>query len=148
MSATAIVIRRVIPVPREEIFAAWLDPATLALFMRPGATTKATAEVDARVGGKFRIVMFHGDEGYEHRGEYLEIDPPSRLSFTWISVNTDLQPTIVTVEFHDRGGSTELVLTHRGLPEAQVEPHTKGWTDIAYRLEDTLVSGPRRRSAR
>jgi uncharacterized protein YndB with AHSA1/START domain len=38
--------------------------------------------VDPRVGGKFRIVMIEGRERHEHTGEYLAIEPPSRLSFT------------------------------------------------------------------
>jgi hypothetical protein len=47
---------------------------------------------------------------YEHRGEYLAIEPPSLLSFTWISKATDHKPTVVTIEFHERGTGTELVL--------------------------------------
>jgi uncharacterized protein YndB with AHSA1/START domain len=48
-----LVVRRLIPVPREQVFAAWLDPASLAQWMRPGDDlTRATAEVDARLGGK------------------------------------------------------------------------------------------------
>ncbi len=61
-AGNVLVVRRVIPVPRDEVFAAWLDPANRAQWMRPGDVTKATVEVDARVGGKFRIVMIHGAE--------------------------------------------------------------------------------------
>ena len=130
-----VVIRRVLPVPRERVFEAWLDPETLAKFMRPGETTTATAEVDARVGGTFRIAMNHGGGSVDHWGEYLTIDPPSLLSFTWTSVNTDLQPTVVTIELLDRGAAgTELILTHRRLPEQQMESHRKGWTKIVERL--------------
>ena len=56
------------------------------------------------------------DGDVEHRGEYLAIEPPSLLSFTWISKHTDDKPTVVTIEFHERGTGTELVLTHRRLP--------------------------------
>jgi uncharacterized protein YndB with AHSA1/START domain len=138
--AAGLVVRRLIPARREEVFAAWLDPASLEQWMRPGDVALATAEVDARVGGKFRIVMTHGGRDDEHRGEYLAIEPPSRLSFTWVSVNTDLLPTIVTVEFLERDGGTEVVLTHRRLPEARRDAHRKGWTDILRRLGETLAS--------
>ena len=138
-----LVVRRVLAVPRERVFAAWLDPASLARWMCPGDVRRTTAEVDARVGGAFRIVMEHGRGGTEHTGEYLEIDPPSRLAFTWISVNTDLRATLVTVELLQRGGGggggTELVLTHRRLPPAQVESHRRGWSDIVRRLEEALA---------
>jgi uncharacterized protein YndB with AHSA1/START domain len=76
----------------------------------------------------------------EHTGEYLAIEPPSRLSFTWISKYTDERPTVVTIEFHEQDGGTELVLTHRGLPPKEVEGHRQGWTDIV-RLLDAMLSG-------
>jgi uncharacterized protein YndB with AHSA1/START domain len=134
-SAEVLVVRRFIPVPRERVFAAWLDPVSLAQWMRPGKTTDATAEVDARVGGRFRIVMVEDRGKFEHTGEYLIIQPPARLSFTWISQATDLKPTEVTIEFLERPGGTELVLTHRRLPASQIESHRRGWTDIMQKLE-------------
>jgi uncharacterized protein YndB with AHSA1/START domain len=145
-SADLVVVRRVVPVPREEVFGAWLDPASLRQWMRPGDVARATAEVDARVGGKFRIVMTHGNRDDEHWGEYLAIEPPSRLSFTWISANTDLQPTVVTVEFLAKGKSTEVVLTHRRLPPARRDAHRNGWGGILRKLEETLSGRPGARS--
>jgi len=130
-----LVVRRLLPVPRQRVFAAWLDPESLARWMCPGQMTRATAEVDARVGGKFLIVMHHGDLSHEHRGEYLVIEPPSLLSFTWISAATDHQPTVVTVELQERRGGTELTLTHRRLPPARIDAHRSGWTDIVRKLE-------------
>jgi hypothetical protein len=47
---------------------------------------------------------------------------------------------VVTIEFHERGGGTELVLTHRGLPPTEVEGHRKGWSDI-LRLLEAVLSG-------
>ena len=137
-SGETLVIRRFIPVARERVFAAWLDPESLAQWMRPGKTAEATAVVDPRVGGKFRIVMAQGSEKFEHTGEYLLIEPPGRLSFTWISAATDLRPTEVTIDFWERDGGTELVLTHRRLPPSQLDSHRYGWTDIVRSLEDRL----------
>jgi uncharacterized protein YndB with AHSA1/START domain len=134
-SGETLVVRRVIPAPRERVFAAWLDPASLAQWMRPGGATDATAEVDPQVGGKFRIVMIEGPRRYEHIGEYLVIQPSERLEFTWISDATEHRSTIVTIEFLERDGDTELVLTHRRLPESQVGSHRAGWTDIMKKLE-------------
>jgi uncharacterized protein YndB with AHSA1/START domain len=140
-SGETLVVRRFIRVPRERVFAAWLNPASLARWMRPRGMTDATAEVDARIGGKFRIVMMRGREKFEHTGEYLAIQPPARLSFTWISQATDLQPTEVTIEFLERQGGTELVLTHRRLPIGQVESHRSGWTDILVNLDRLQKQG-------
>ena len=140
-AAPVLVIRRHLAVPRERVFEAWLDSESLAHWMRPGGSTHATVTVDPRVGGGFRIVMDGAPHGcVEHTGEYLAIEPPSRLSFTWISKYTDERPTVVTIEFHERGTGTELVLTHRGLPPKEVEGHRQGWTDIV-RLLDAMLSG-------
>jgi uncharacterized protein YndB with AHSA1/START domain len=136
--ADAVVLRRTIPVPREEVFAAWLDPASLGQWMRPGDVARARAEVDPRVGGKFRIVMTHGGRDDAHWGEYLEIDPPSRLSFTWVSAHTDLVPTVVTIDFLEKDGATEVVLTHRRLPPARRDAHKNGWAAILRKLEEAL----------
>jgi uncharacterized protein YndB with AHSA1/START domain len=140
-SGETLVVRRFIPVPRERVFAAWLDPASLAQWMRPGGMTDARVEVDARVGGKFRIVMLEGRREFEHTGEYLGIEPPARLSFTWISQATDHRPTEVTIDFLERDGGTELVLTHRRLPKSQVESHRSGWTDVVENLYATVNPG-------
>ena len=139
--AALLVVRRVMAVPREEVFAAWLDPASLQRWMRPGDVDRATVEVDPRVGGRFRIVMHHGGRSDAHWGEYLAIEPPSRLSFTWISEYTELQPTIVTVELLERNGGTEVVLTHRRLPPARRDSHRNGWGSILGKLEEALGAG-------
>ncbi len=138
-AAPVLVVRRQMAVPRERVFQAWLDSESLAHWMRPAGTSHATVTVDPRVGGGFRIVMEGAPHGcVEHTGEYLAIEPPSRLSFTWISKHTEQQPTVVTIEFHERGTGTEMVLTHRGLPPKEVEGHRHGWTDIMRLLEEDL----------
>jgi len=137
-SVETVVVRRVLHAPRERVFAAWLDPVMLAQFMRPGPIATATAALDPRVGGAFRIVMRHGDSEHVHWGEYLRIEPPSLLSFTWISENTDQRRTLVTVELVEHEGGTALTLTHRRLPPSQVKPHREGWTDIVAALESAI----------
>ncbi|HEY9507238.1 MAG TPA: SRPBCC domain-containing protein [Gemmatimonadales bacterium] len=134
-----LVVRREIPVPRERVFEAWLNSESLAQWMRPEDMTRSIVTLDPRVGGGFRIVMEGPTHGaVEHQGEYLVIEPPSLLSFTWISRNTDHRPTVVTIQFHERGAGTELVLTHRLLPSAAVEGHRRGWTDIVRLLDEVL----------
>jgi uncharacterized protein YndB with AHSA1/START domain len=134
----AIVLRRFLSAPRERVFAAWLDPLSLARWMRPGTDATATAEVDPRVGGRFRIVMKHSGGATEHTGEYLVIERPSRLSFTWISEHTQQTATQVTVECFERDQGTELVLTHRRLPESKIEAHRRGWGAILQNLDEAL----------
>ena len=114
----------------------------MAHWMRPGKVTHSTVEVEPRVGGSFRIQMHGGDgECFDHRGEYLAIEPPSRLSFTWISEGTDHKPTVVTVEFLERGTGTELVLTHQRLAPKAIEGHREGWSDAIRVLDEVLTKG-------
>ncbi len=138
---TELVVRRLVRAARERVFAAWLDPVSLSRWMCPGTVFGADVWLDPRVGGKFRIVMRHPSGAVEHTGEYLAIEPPSRLQFTWISVNTGGEPSVVTVEILERGAATEIVLTHRRLPPDKVEAHRRGWTDIVRKLGESLAAG-------
>jgi uncharacterized protein YndB with AHSA1/START domain len=136
-----LVVRRVIPASREEVFAAWIDPESIRHWMCPGDTVTAEAQLDPRVGGAYRIVMKSPTRAYDHAGEYLVVDPPSKLAFTWISNGTDNRPTVVTVELFARGEECEVVLTHERLPNADaVQRHKGGWSQIVERLAEHFRS--------
>jgi uncharacterized protein YndB with AHSA1/START domain len=127
----AVRIQRTINATPERVFDAWLDAEALSRFMRPGPTMTCDAVTDPRVGGKFLITMMGEGSVHPHTGEYLEIDRPKRLVFTWFSKSTAMASSTVTVELSPAaGGRTDLTLTHVGLPEKQVEGHTGGWTGI------------------
>jgi uncharacterized protein YndB with AHSA1/START domain len=137
MSAKPLRIVRVIRASAEEIFDAWTDAQSLSVFMAPGSVRRAVVEVDPRVGGRFRIVMKGPDCDHEHTGEYLVVERPRRLVFTWISESTHGRTTTVTLELVPRGpDETELVLVHEGLPdETAAGRHRSGWEDILRKLE-------------
>jgi uncharacterized protein YndB with AHSA1/START domain len=104
----------------------------------------AVTEVDLRVGGRYRIHM-REPEGKEHRvvGVYREVDPPRRLVYTW-TWETDpiVTDSIVTVEFNERGGSTEVVLRHEKLPTVEKrDGHNAGWVVCLEQLETVVTSG-------
>ena|ERR1700741_4154328 len=125
------IVRREIRASAEELFDAWLDPESLAVWMQPGDTKRTTVSVDARVGGQFEIVMHHPNGPIPHRGSYREIDRPRRLVFTWNSPYAGEHGSLVTVEFRPAGDATEIVLTHERLPSVEmVKAHTQGWTDV------------------
>jgi uncharacterized protein YndB with AHSA1/START domain len=141
-----VVVRREIAAPAETLFDAWLDPESLAVWMRPGGTERTTASVDARVGGAFEIVMHMPDRSVPHRGTYREIARPRRLVFTWNSPYAGENDSLVTVEFRAIRGATEIVITHEGLPsEEMAKAHTGGWTDILETL--VRMHAPSRASA-
>lgn len=150
MAATAprtatLRLRRTFPAPPERVFRAWTDPEALKRWSGPGAFTTPLAEVDLRVGGAFRIHM-RAPDGTEHRvrGVYREVAPPARLVYTW-QWETEVAPeTLVTVEFHDRGGATEVVLTHERFPDEKTRTdHEQGWSACFEKLAGEFSTNPK-----
>lgn len=134
-------ISRVLPASPNEVFAAWLDAEGMKSWLCPGAVQTTVVEIDARVGGRFKIVMRDGDVDYVHTGEYREIDPPRRLVFTWISSLTNNEPSLVTIRFNKKGNRTELVLAHERLPSRDsADKHKNGWTSILEKLSQVVKS--------
>jgi uncharacterized protein YndB with AHSA1/START domain len=132
----ALVVERVLPASPDEVFNAWTTPSRMAAWMSPVGA--AEAEVDLRVGGSFRVVMV--EARLEHRGEYLEIDRPGRLVFTWVSPFTGAEPSLMTVEMLPHDDGTRVVLTHERLPEDVVDGHRDGWGTMVGRLAGILAS--------
>jgi uncharacterized protein YndB with AHSA1/START domain len=135
-------VRRTIAASPQRVFEAWTRPEELKRWAAPGPMETSLAEVDLRVGGSYRLHM-HGPDGSEFRvrGTYREIDPPRRLVYTWSTeLSADVVDSVVTVEFLDRSGSTEVVLRHDKLITEQSRArHTEGWIGCIAKLEDVLT---------
>jgi uncharacterized protein YndB with AHSA1/START domain len=132
----ALKVKRVLAADPEEVFRAWTDPEWIREWMSPVGTS--AAEVDLREGGRFRVVMSGRGMVIEHTGEYLHVEPPHRLVFTWQSPYTGDEPSVVTVTLSASAGGTELVLTHERLPREGVESHGQGWGAMLDRLAALL----------
>jgi uncharacterized protein YndB with AHSA1/START domain len=131
-----LVVRKIIPARREEVFAAWTDPESIRQWMCPGDVESAEATLDVRVGGSYQIRMKRkGMDDHLIDGVYQVVEPPSRLVFTFIGKGHDSNPTLVTVELFERGEQCELVLTHERITGAEnLSGKTRGWTGIADKL--------------
>ena len=141
MTVPALHITRRMPAPRETVFALWLDAASLKDWMCAGDTHVSSIVVNPVVGGRFRIDMTSPDgRTLLHIGEYLVIQPPEKLVFTWRSPAVDDRTTQVTVELRDDGDGCQLTLIHETLPhEGSVEQHRMGWNDILSKLVACIV---------
>ena len=123
---TQLTIRRIIKAPRQRVFDAWTQPEHLKHTggeRSPRGPTEI-AEVDLRVGGRYRLGMQRPERAagpYVCFGEFREINEPERLVYTWSwePPGMEVGETLVTVEFLDQGASTEIVLTHERLPHAE-----------------------------
>jgi uncharacterized protein YndB with AHSA1/START domain len=142
MDELELTVSRTIAASREKVFNAWLSPETLAKFMRTAADGMEARQVstDAVKGGRFRIVMVAPDREIPHSGTYLEIDPFSRLSFTWESPHS-LDDSVVTIDFAEAGPqTTEITLKQVKFRSEQARlGHIGGWTAILTYLNDMAV---------
>ena len=128
---TELTMNRTLAVPAERVWRALTDPAALAAWFWPQRFAP-TAKVDLRVGGRYRI---DGPAvGMAVSGEYVTVEPPSKLAFTW---RWDGEPdeTLVTIELIPVGAGTELALRHeRFTDDATRDNHAQGWHDCLDRL--------------
>jgi uncharacterized protein YndB with AHSA1/START domain len=132
----ALEARRRYPAPPERVFAAFTNPEAVKRWFVDPAEGRFTEEpvLDARPGGRYRFEGENGGKKWCVHGEYKEVDPPRRLVFTWLWEDYpnpgDSGDTLVSVDFLDRGGETEVVLRHeRFANEPARQDHAKGWEE-------------------
>ena len=131
---TELRIVRVFDAPRELVFDNWTRAQDMAGWWAPHDHVVTRSEADARVGGRW-IVEFRSPKGTVHTesGEFRELDRPSRLVFT-------LNETLVTVEFADLGGKTEMTFLQTGFPSAGMRDATaEGWGECFAKLDIQLL---------
>lgn len=136
---TELQLLRSLPYPAERVWRALTDPAALTAWFWP-ARFAPTAEVDLRVGGRYRIAG--PGVGIAVSGEYRTVQPPHRLVFTW---QWDGEPaeTLVTVELTPDGTGTKLSIHHELFAgDTQRDEHAQGWSDCLDRLPGWLASTP------
>jgi uncharacterized protein YndB with AHSA1/START domain len=123
----------------ERVFDAWLDPATAGKWLFATPTGKMVRlEIDARPGGSFVIVEQRDGEDVEHQGEYVEVDRPSRLVFTFAVPKYSPLVTEVELAILPAGSGCELTLTHEGVLEEWAASTEEGWRGILEGLGASL----------
>jgi uncharacterized protein YndB with AHSA1/START domain len=140
---TTLRLRRVLPATRERVFRAWTDPHAIMEWWIPNdGFSVPAAEIDLRVGGRYRVTMRNPDgETFHLAGTYREVAAPERLVYTWNweGTSSDIGETLVTVEFRDLGTTTEVVLTHTLPDVTQRDRHGVGWNGCLDRLRTVLA---------
>ncbi len=124
-----IQLKRELAATPDEVYDAWTDATSLAQWMVPIVGGRTDAQVDARVGGDYRVAMYGISSEFVQAGEYLRLERPRLIEFTWTADHAEPRRSIVTVELKPIGKNhTELTLTHRLLPnEAAAQNHQTGW---------------------
>jgi uncharacterized protein YndB with AHSA1/START domain len=134
-AASPVVLRRTYPARRDRVFRAWTDPDQLVQWMSPSEGVRVEfAEIDLRVGGRYRIGYRTPNGLVVVGGAFAHVAVPEKLAYTWVwepPLEDAGAETLVTVEFLDREGATELVLTHERFPNrAMRDRHAHGWTGV------------------
>lgn len=145
----SLTLVRTLQAPAQEVFKAWTDPALLNRWMSTPGSATTSWEVDARVGGRYRMETKTPD-GQVHvtTGVYQELEPGRKLVQTWVYEGPfpDFigSETLLTVELRElEPGLTELTLKHERLPsEAYKSSVTQGWTGLLGNLEAFYAGEP------
>ena len=124
----------------ERVFDAWLDPQTVGKWLFSTPTGKVVrVEIDAQVGGRYVIVDRRDVGDVEHTGEYLEIDRPKRLVFTFVVPMFSTEATRVSIDIVPLSASScEITLTHEGVFEEYASRTQDGWTKILDGLQRSI----------
>jgi uncharacterized protein YndB with AHSA1/START domain len=138
MSTGTVRLHRILRAPPERIYRAYLDPDAMAKFLPPYGFTGRVLEMDARVGGIYRMQFTNFSNGQTHAfgGKYLELVPNEKI------VNTDIfdDPSlpgqmITTISLRAVSCGTEVTAVQEGIPAMiPVEMCYLGWQETMQQL--------------
>ena len=135
-SGRVVEIERRIDAPREEVFVYLTDPVKYTKWKG------MAAELDARPGGVYRVRM---NSDTVALGEYVVVEPPSRVVFTWGWEGDDAVPpgsSTVEITLREDGDGTILRLRHTGFPtDEAAASHREGWAMYVERLSVAAPGG-------
>jgi len=144
LSGSTLHIERTFQAPAQRVFEAWTSEEVLRRWWHAEHDWETTvAEVDLRVGGAIRVVMRdpHNDVEYGGGGTFVEIEPPTRLAFTWLWDGNDTR-MLIELDLEETDGVTTVRFTHSGLwDEDAVRSHEEGWDNSFDNLDRVLATG-------
>jgi uncharacterized protein YndB with AHSA1/START domain len=138
VSTHTIRLHRVLQAPPERVYKAFTDGPAMCKWLPPFGFTATMHQIDARVGGKFRMSFTHFGSGHSHSfgGEYLELAPPERLRYTDVFDDPNLPGVMtVTVTLKKVICGTEMQVVQEGVPGViPAEQCVLGWQQSLIQL--------------
>lgn len=149
MKTGTVRLHRVLKAPPMRIYRAFIEADALAKWLPPHGFTCQVEQLEARVGGHFRMAFTQFGNGHSHAfgGEYLELEPGKRIRYTDSFDDPNLPGVMhVTVILTGVVCGTELVIVQEGIPAAiPVEMCYLGWQEslaqLAALVEPEIPSG-------
>ena len=143
-NADEIVSEIQIAAPMERVFQALVNPSQVVKWWGQKGIYRCTKfESDLRVGGKWRSIGIDGGgNNFEIKGEYLQVEPPRRLSSTWVATWTGDVKTTVTWELEPSGNGTLVRIRHSGLAaHPELAQSYRGWPRMLGWLQALVEKG-------
>ena len=145
-SERELVVTRTFNGPARIVFDAWTRPDLFKRWWVPKSfgLSLLSCEADVRVGGRYRLVIKHGDaKPMEFHGRYTEVTPCSRLA--WTNEEGDEGGAVTTVTFEEKGGKTLLVMrdlypSKEALDRAIASGATGGMPETLGQLDELVVT--------
>ncbi len=153
MNTKVLKVEKRISADQTKLFRAWLDIKDFSSWFLSGeGIAIESVTMDPRPGGKFLINMELDGKILPHQGEYITIEEPYKLVFTWRSDATENRDTLVTVTFEEvkeqmlgnknenkQKKTTLVTLIHEELNgDIQIKMHNHGWTSILKGLSQWM----------
>jgi uncharacterized protein YndB with AHSA1/START domain len=133
MSKNTVRLHRVIRAPAQRVYRAFLDPDALVKWMPPNGFTGKVHQIDAKVGGTYKMSFTNFSTGQTHAfgGTYLELLPNERIRNTDVFDDPTLPGEMVTtISLRGVSCGTELDIVQEGIPEAiPLEGCYLGWQE-------------------
>lgn len=142
MTSTHITQEIFIESDPEIIFEALTRPADLAQWWGDDKTYRCSHwEIDLRVGGQWKASGKNvQDDAFHVGGEFLEVDPPRTLAYTWMPSWQEIPATTVRWMLMPRENGTLVVLSHSGFPNPEVaQEYNNGWPTILGWVRDHVI---------
>lgn len=145
-TAHTVRFHRVLRATPDRVYRAFLDPDAMAKWLPPAGFTGKVHQMDARVGGSYKMSFTDLATGHSHAfgGRYLELVPGERLRYTDVFDDPNLAGEMqTTVTLAKVPSGTELSIVQEGIP-AVIPVHDcyLGWQDSLFLLAH-LVEGNR-----
>jgi uncharacterized protein YndB with AHSA1/START domain len=133
METNTIELHQVFKAAPEKVYKAFIDPAAMCKWLPPHGFTGTVHEMDARVGGSYKMSFTNFGNGQSHSfgGEYLELVPGQRIVHTDKFDDPNMPGEMkVTIEFKKVIVGTEVNITQEGVP-AVIPPEAcyLGWRE-------------------
>jgi uncharacterized protein YndB with AHSA1/START domain len=133
MSGNTLKLHRVFAAKPERVYKAFIDADAMAKWLPPNGFIGKVHEMDARVGGRYKMSFTNFSTGSSHSfgGEFLELEPNKRIRYTDRFDDPNLPGEMTTtVDIREVSVGTEINITQEGIPDAiPVEACYLGWQE-------------------